>query len=179
MEGTGWELVELRRHPPYPEPVENGATLAENALIKARVGYIRTGEISLADDTGLEVNALNGKPGVISARLAGANASYSDNLNELLRALQNVPEGRRNARFRCVMALAGPGIELTWEGTAEGIILTEPRGSNGFGYDPVFWSPELQKTFAETEPDEKNRFSHRGRALLGLKEALLKLKKRN
>jgi len=176
LNGCGWELLDLSRFPSYPEPSESGLTLTENALFKARVGFIRTGEITLADDTGLEVDALNGEPGVISARYAGENVTYRDNVALLLRELRNVPESRRAARFRCVMALVGPGMEQIWEGVAEGTILSEPRGENGFGYDPVFWSPELQKTFAEADPEEKNQVSHRARALASLKGVLLRLK---
>ena len=176
LDGSGWEAVGLDRFSPYSDPPEDGLTLLDNALSKAREGFRRTGLISLADDTGLEVDALDGRPGVRSARYAGENASYQDNVSLLLRELDGVPPAGRTARFRCVMALVGQGVERWWKGTAEGVILTEPRGASGFGYDPVFWSPELGMTFAEASPAEKNRVSHRGRALRGLIKVLAELK---
>jgi len=174
LEGTGWVVLGLDDFKPYPEPVEDGKTMLENALIKARAGFKQTGVLALADDSGLEVDALDGRPGVHSARYAGADATYEDNVDLLLRELDNVPTERRNARFRCVMALVGPGVEQWWEGVAEGLITEDKRGHSGFGYDPVFWSPELGKTFAEASSEDKNRVSHRGRALIGLSNVLNK-----
>ena len=173
--GTSWEVVGLNEVPAYPEPIEDAETLAENALIKAREGFRRTGLLTLADDTGLETDALNGRPGVWSARYAGPNATYEDNVKLLLEELADVPAERRTARFRTVMALVGADVERTWEGVAEGVILAEKQGANGFGYDPVFWSPELGRTFAEAGLDEKNEVSHRGRALRLLAAELEKL----
>ena len=172
LKGTGWEVVALADLPPYPEPPEDGETLAENALIKAREGFQHSGLLTLADDTGLEVDALGGRPGVHSARYAGQNATYADNVKLLLEELDGVPGSARTARFRTAMALVGEGVEECWEGIAEGRILTEPTGIDGFGYDPVFLSPELGVTFAEASPDEKNRVSHRGRALRMLADRL-------
>jgi len=168
LNDSGWEVAGLDQFPPYPEPLEGGLTLLDNALRKAREGFSRTGFYALADDTGLEVDALDGRPGVLSARYAGEDASYNDNVSLLLHELDGVPHDRRTARFRCVMALVGPQLERWWEGTVEGVILTKPRGSSGFGYDPIFWSPELGMTFAEATPDQKNRVSHRSRALRGM-----------
>jgi len=172
LEGSGWDVAGLDDFPPYPETVEDGETLLENALLKARDGYRHTRLITLADDSGLEVDGLNGRPGIHSARYAGENATYEDNVDLLLRELEDVPESERTARFRCVMALIGPDIERWWEGVSEGIIIDEKRGKSGFGYDPVFWSPELGMTFAEATAADKNRVSHRGRALKGLVNVL-------
>ena len=172
LEESGWNVAGLDDFPPYPETVEDGETLLENALLKARDGYRHTNLITLADDSGLEVDGLNGRPGIHSARYAGENATYEDNVDLLLRELKDVPAPDRTAHFRCVMALVGPGIERWWEGVSEGVILDERRGESGFGYDPVFWSPELGMTFAEATAEDKNRVSHRGRALKGLANIL-------
>lgn len=155
---------------PYVEPEETGNTLTENALIKAREGFNRTGLPTLADDSGLEVEALGGAPGVYSSRYAGENATYADNVRKLLAEMESLPSESRSARFRCVMALVFAGSEQIREGSTEGFITIAPRGESGFGYDPVFYAPELNKTFAEADPDEKNRVSHRGRALQRLAE---------
>lgn len=152
----------------FPEPAETGDTLAENALIKARAAFAQTGVTAIADDTGLEVDALGGLPGVRSARFAGPGADYAANLRLLLERLAEVADPLRTARFRCVVALVDDGREATFEGTVEGLITRAPRGFNGFGYDPVFFCPEIGKTFAEAEPEEKHRVSHRGRALRAL-----------
>lgn len=165
---TSWQVLGLVDFPPYPEPAEDGDTLLENALQKAHEGYKRTGVLTLADDTGLEIESLNGRPGVHSARYAGLNATYAENVTRVLEELNGVPHEKRFARFRCVMALIGDQVEKWWEGISEGIILEEPVGYNGFGYDPVFWSMDLKQTFAEATSEAKNRVSHRGRALAGL-----------
>jgi XTP/dITP diphosphohydrolase len=144
---------------------ESGASFEENALIKA-VEYARqTGMIALADDSGLEVDALGGEPGIRSARYAGAGASDEDRVRFLLSRLAGVPPERRGARFRCVIALATPeGKTATCEGQCEGVIALEPKGTHGFGYDPVFYFPQFGKTMAELTPEEKAKVSHRGRA---------------
>jgi len=148
-----------------PDPDESGATLEENARIKALAAFGATGLWSLADDSGLEVDALAGAPGVISARFAGPGCTFADNNAKLLALLEDVPAERRTARFRCVAALARDAetVEL-FEGVVHGTITHEPRGTAGFGYDPVFFVPELGCTFAEASPEDKNRLSHRGRA---------------
>lgn len=176
LDSTGWEVVGLSDLPSYPEPIEDGETLAENALIKAREGFLQSGMLTLADDTGLEVDALDGRPGIYSARYAGENATYADNVILLIREMSGVPEPMRTARFRTVMALVGEDSEECWEGVAEGRIVSESISGKGFGYDPVFWSPELGQTFAEASSAEKNRVSHRGRALQILAERLKNLK---
>ncbi len=169
---SGWDVIGLDSIPLYPEPPEDQDTLQGNALQKASEGYRQSGILTLADDSGLEVDALNGRPGIYSARYAGEKATYADNVNLLLKELSGVPNQQRTARFLCVMALVGKDFEQTWSGASEGVITTDPIGFDGFGYDPVFYSLELMKTFAEASPDEKNRASHRGRALIGLKQIL-------
>ncbi len=146
-------------------PEETGATFEENALLKARYYADASGILALADDSGLVVDALNGEPGIHSARYAGEDATDSERVRFLLANLEGIPWHRRIARFRCVVALVWPGgAEETFHGGREGYITLEPRGLNGFGYDPVFYVPELEKTFGELEPEVKNRCSHRAEA---------------
>ena len=153
---------------------ETGVTFSENAILKARYYAQHTGEYCLADDSGLEVDALDGAPGVYSARYSGEGATDAANNQKLLLALQDVPPEKRTARFRSVLALAGPdGSLLLADGTCEGVILAEPKGDGGFGYDPLFWMPDQQKTLAEMTLQEKNAISHRGNALKVLKQKLL------
>jgi XTP/dITP diphosphohydrolase len=158
-------VYSLSNFSPYPPPIENGVDLNENALIKARVGFERTGVLTIADDTGLEVDALDGKPGVFSARYAGENATYDSNLRKVLNDLNAIPNAIRTALFRTAMALVGEGFEHCWEGVCKGKITAKPMTTTGFGYDPIFWSTELKKTFSEASREEKNKVSHRGRAL--------------
>lgn len=147
-------------------PEETGDSLEENALIKVRAVAEASLKLSLADDTGLEVDALGGRPGVRAARFAGPNPTYADNMNYLLEKMKDVPKGRRKARFRTVLALGlWEGRYHTVEGVLEGEITTEPLGHNGFGYDPVFFVPASGKTLAEMNIEEKNMISHRGKAL--------------
>jgi len=158
----------------FPELKEEGSTLEENAISKAMVTCRFTGLPSLADDTGLEVEALNGAPGVISARFAGETATYDENNRKLLSLLEGLPKQKRNAVFRCVIAIAFAEQDVqTVEGRAEGIIVEKPRGKQGFGYDPLFYFPPLGRTFAELSPHEKNRVSHRAKALARAKELLV------
>ena len=153
---------------------ETGVTFSENAILKARYYAQHTGEYCLADDSGLEVDALGGAPGVYSARYSGQGATDAANNQKLLLALQDVPPEKRTARFRSVLALAGPdGSLLLADGTCEGLILSEPKGDGGFGYDPLFWLPDQQKTLAEMTLQQKNAISHRGNALKVLKQKLL------
>lgn len=161
--------------PPHA-PAETGQTFAENALLKAQYYFSHTGLLALADDSGLEVDALGGAPGICSARYAGENATDAERLAKLLDELQDVPDEQRTARFRCAIALVGV-IEVApekqvFEGVCEGLITREPRGVNGFGYDPVFFDQQLQRTFAELQPEEKAARSHRGRALAAALEFL-------
>jgi XTP/dITP diphosphohydrolase len=158
-------VKDLRDFPPYPEPAEDGVTLEENALIKARAAFRQTGLPAIADDTGLEVYYLLGAPGVFSARYAGENASYEANCAKLLRELTQVPERKRQARFRCAIAYVDKTCEQCFEGKVEGKILLLPRGTSGFGYDPIFQPEGYDRTFAELTAEEKNAISHRGRAI--------------
>ncbi|MFQ6606640.1 MAG: RdgB/HAM1 family non-canonical purine NTP pyrophosphatase [Fidelibacterota bacterium] len=161
----GVTILTLDQFPDISELEESGATILDNALLKARQVNKFTTLPSLADDTGLEVDALGGKPGVRSSRWAGLNATYQDNVNKLLAKLGSVPTEKRTARFRTVLAFVNCTHEFTVEGFLEGTITHTPRGTNGFGYDPVFFVPSLQKTVAELSTEEKNRISHRGQAL--------------
>ena len=160
----------------FPDPPETGATLEENAKIKAVEIYQGTGIPALADDSGLEVDFLKGQPGVMSSRFAGPGCTYADNNRKLLHLLEGIGEEKRTARFRCVaaLALAENDIRL-FEGTVEGWITTKLRGKEGFGYDPVFFFPELGKTFAEISQEEKNKYSHRGRAFRKVAEFIREL----
>ncbi len=155
---------------------ETGSTFEENAIQKATACARLSGLLTLADDSGLEVDALGGAPGVHSKRYAGPDASDEDRIRKLLTELKGVPPEKRTARFRCVIAVATPeGEVITAEGTVEGVIATEPRGHHGFGYDPVFYLPDRGCTMAELPPEEKNRISHRARAAQAIKASLLEL----
>lgn len=154
---------------------ENGSTYEENALIKARAVAAATGDIVLADDSGLEIDSLGGEPGVYSARYLGEDTSYSVKNANLIERLQGVPDEKRTARFVCAIAAVLPdGQELTTRAAIEGRIGYEEKGSGGFGYDPIFYVPELHKTTAELTGEEKNLVSHRGKALQLMKEELKK-----
>lgn len=153
------------------EVEETGLTFVENAILKARNAAQQSGLPAIADDSGLEVDALNGAPGIYSARYAGKDASDEQNLQKLLQDLKDVPEAERTARFQCLMVFlrhADDPTPLICQGTWEGIITFEPKGENGFGYDPVFYVPEQQCTSAELPAETKNRLSHRGQALRAL-----------
>jgi XTP/dITP diphosphohydrolase len=156
----------LPRPQSIPEVEETGGTLTENALLKARALVAATGQAAVADDTGLEVAALGGAPGVYSSRFAGEHASYADNVAKLVADLRDVPTGQRQARFRTVAVAVWPdGRQEIAEGIVDGVIATAPRGDNGFGYDPVFVPTDGDgRTMAEMTPAEKNAISHRGRA---------------
>jgi XTP/dITP diphosphohydrolase len=159
---------------------ESGMTFEENARIKAVAYAQESGLLTLADDSGLEVDALEGAPGVHSARYAGPGTSDADRYRRLLAALAGVPAGQRSARFRCVVALAQPGgVVQTADGTCEGEIGLEPRGEHGFGYDPVFIvAGRGGRTMAELSPEEKNRISHRARAVTAIRPVLIELLRR-
>ena len=157
----------------WPEVEETGQTYLENAALKARAVTAATGLPAVADDSGIEVDALGGKPGPRSARYAGEGASDDENLRTLIRALAGVPESGRTARYRCVAALAFPAGDLRWaEGICEGTLVGAPRGSGGFGYDPIFVPEGWDRTMAELPPEEKDRISHRGRAFRALRSML-------
>ena len=175
LRGIPFEIVTLTDEGITTEVAETGSTFEANARLKATALADESGLLTLADDSGLEVDALGGAPGVLSARYAGEGASASVRLSFLLDKLKGIPEDERAARFRCVIAIALPEgrVEL-FSGDCPGMITTAPRGYNGFGYDPVFYVPELGKTMAELPPEEKNRISHRARATEKAREALLK-----
>ncbi len=154
-------------------PDETGSTYADNALVKARAAAELTGSLAFGDDSGLEVDALDGAPGLFTARFGGAGLDDRGRWELLLTRLRGVPPAQRTARFRCVIALAGAGRpESVVEGVAEGVIADAPRGARGFGYDPVFFYPPLGRTFAELSDAEKARVSHRGLALAAARRLL-------
>lgn len=164
----GWEVSDLTAHPEIPAPEETGATFAANAAIKALAAAARLDGLVLSDDSGLEVDALGGAPGVISARFAGPQATDADNRARLLRELAaDGARGKaRSARFRCVMALAERGTVLgTFDGAVEGVIINAERGTGGFGYDALFVPEGFCETFAQLPATTKNQLSHRARAL--------------
>ena len=155
---------------------ETGNTFEANAILKAETVAALLGKVVIADDSGLEIDALQGAPGVYSARFAGSGKSDEDNIDKVLEKLVLVPEEERTARFRCVLAVAGPGMETeTFSGSCEGLILSERKGENGFGYDPIFYVPVKNRAMAELSPEEKNEISHRGAALVKLQEKLPQL----
>ena len=177
LSDLGIRIRTLAEFPDAPEVAEDGQTCEANAVKKAQAIMQHTGRTAVADDTGLEVDALGGRPGVHAARYAGPNATYEDNWRKLLRELEGVPPERRRARFITVAAIARPSAKVeVLDGVLEGLIAEEPAGTQGFGYDPVFFVPEAGKTLAELTADEKNRISHRARALAKVRNMLGKLK---
>lgn len=175
MEDSGYEIVSLKEAGISADIIENGTTFEENALIKAETIAKLTGELALADDSGLEVDYLDKAPGIYSARFLGEDTGYDVKNQYILDKLKDVPQSGRSARFVCAIALAdGKGNTWTKRATIEGYIGYEARGENGFGYDPIFMVPEYNKTTAELSIDEKNKISHRAKALKAMKEELLK-----
>jgi len=173
LRGLGVEICLLSEYPDIGDIEETGTTLLENSLLKAHTVHDRTGLPAIADDTGLEVDALDGAPGVYSARFSGADATYEDNVNKLLSVMEEVSDDMRSARFRTVISFVDGNQELWTEGHIDGKIIDFPRGNAGFGYDPVFYIPQLEKTFAELSTEEKNKISHRGLALQKLRKILV------
>jgi XTP/dITP diphosphohydrolase len=173
---TDWPVawVTVENNPgPWPDVEETGTTYLENAELKARAVAAALGEPAMADDSGIEVDALGGRPGPRSARFAGESATDERNLEELIRSLKGVPASGRTARYRCVAVLALPDGRTTHaEGICEGGLVPKPRGSRGFGYDPIFVPAGWDRTMAELTDEEKDRISHRGRALRALREAI-------
>lgn len=169
----GYEILSMKEAGVDVDIVEDGETFEENAVIKATTVMKATGSIVLADDSGLEVDYLNKEPGVMSARYMGENTSYRIKNQIIIDRLDGVPDEKRTARFVCVIAAAFPdGRVETRRGTIEGRIAYEPAGENGFGYDPIFYYPEKKMTTAQLSPEEKNKVSHRGKALRLIKEVL-------
>lgn len=162
----GIEVISLKDLDEPIEVEETGTTFEENAILKAEETAKILGKWVISDDSGLEIDALNGEPGVYSARYAGEPKDDEANIDKALNSLKDVPEGSRDARFRCVLAIAGPGIETkTFSGSCDGSILFERHGENGFGYDPIFYVPSEGKAMAELTPAEKAAISHRGVAM--------------
>ena len=159
------KILSLNDFPFIGEIEEVGKTLLENSMIKAKTVHNLTQLPVIADDTGLEVEALNGAPGIYSARYAGEDVTYEDNVNKLLAEMENIPLENRKAQFRTVISFVDKDRELWTEGRIKGIIGESAKGKNGFGYDPVFFVPELEKTFSELSIGEKNKISHRGLAM--------------
>ncbi len=167
------EILSMKEAGIEADIVENGSTFEENALIKAKEVCKLAGEMVLADDSGLEIDYLNGEPGIYSARYMGEDTSYHIKNKNLIDRLEGVPDEKRTARFVCAIAAAFPdGRNFVVRGTIEGIIGYEERGENGFGYDPIFYLPEKGVSTAELPPEEKNSISHRGNALRKMKEFL-------
>lgn len=166
------KLLSLEDFPEIGEIIEDGKTLEENALIKARTVNQLTSLPAISDDTGLFVDALNGDPGIYSARYAGENSTYLDNVNKMLHEMKNIPEGKRQARFSTVMAYVDGKRELIAEGFVKGIISNKIKGIGGFGYDSIFYIRNKGKTFSEMSIEEKNLISHRSRAIDALKAKL-------
>jgi len=174
LQGYPIEIKNLSDFGPIPEVIEDGETFDDNAYKKASFISRILGYPALADDSGLCVTALGGAPGVYSARYAGENTTDQDNVDKLLDAMKN--EENRKAAFECVISIAVPtGAALTYEGRCEGVLTREPAGNNGFGYDPLFFFPELNKTFAQLSMDEKARVSHRGKALQEITQEMDKI----
>jgi len=174
LQGMPVRLIPLSDYPDAPELIEEGATYAENAIHKALTVARFTGKWALGDDTGLEVDALDGQPGLYSARFAGEGVTFADNKRKLLQLMESVPTEKRTAVFRTVLALVSPsGKSHVVEGLLRGRITDHEQGTGGFGYDTLFYLPEWGKTYAELTADEKNRISHRARAVQKLKERLL------
>jgi XTP/dITP diphosphohydrolase len=175
LEGLPFRVLSLQDLGVSMTVEETGVTFAENALLKAKAYCASAGMLTMADDSGLVVDALNGRPGVLSARYGGEELSDPERVELLLKEMEDVPWAKRTARFRCVIALAWPGGQVeTVEGVVEGIIQYEPEGSNGFGYDPIFHLADRGCTTAQLSTSEKNRISHRGQAVRKAAELLTK-----
>lgn len=177
LRGSGWSFSSLQSFPGVDTPAESGATYADNAILKAQFYAVSTGMFALADDSGLEVEALAGAPGVYSARYAGENASDADRRALLLSELAKIPNANRRARFVSVVAISDPqgSVLNVSEGICEGTIIFSSRGDGGFGYDPLFVPDGYNQTFAELSEDVKNLISHRARALMNTRDYLSQL----
>ena len=167
---TNIKVHTLKNFPEIDEIIEDGNTLEENAFIKSRTVFNKTGIPTISDDTGLFVDALNGDPGIFSARYAGENCSYDDNVNKLLIDMKNIDNSLRTATFKTVVTYVSKDLELVAEGSVKGLITRKPYGRKGFGYDPIFYVFSENKTFAEMNINEKQKCSHRGNAIANLKK---------
>ena len=176
LKGLGLRIHALSDFSGIPEIEEDGKSFAENALKKARFYSKYFGKVTIADDSGLEVDGLNGSPGIYSARYAGEGASSQENNRKLLGEMEDLPISKRGARFKCILAVASPGgREVIAEGSCKGRIGFREKGKRGFGYDPLFVLPKSKKTMAELSLVEKNRISHRGKALRKLRKRIVAL----
>ena len=175
LHGVPFHLRHLADFPGVVLPPEGETSYADNALGKARAVAAATGELALADDSGIEVDALSGRPSVLSARYGGAGLTDPERCRVMLEEMAGVPAERRGVRFRCLIAIVCPreGRETTMEGVVEGVLLEAPRGAGGFGYDPIFFYPPLDQSFAEISAEEKNRVSHRAQACRRARQWLL------
>ena len=167
---TNIKVYTLKDFPEIDDIIEDGDTLEANAFIKSRTVFNKTGIPTISDDTGLFISALNGEPGIFSARYSGENCSYIDNVNKVLTEMNNIDISLREATFKTVVTYVSKDLELVAEGSVKGIITKKPKGNKGFGYDPIFYVPELQKTFAEMDINEKQKISHRSRAIDNLQK---------
>ncbi|WP_282019961.1 XTP/dITP diphosphatase [Planomicrobium okeanokoites] len=173
LEPMGYKVLTLHDVAPHMDVEETGETFEANAILKAEAIAQELQATVIADDSGLEIDALDGEPGVYSARYSGDERNDESNIDKVLQKMVQVPDSEKTARFRCVLALASPGKEtILFEGTCEGFITDERKGENGFGYDPIFYVPALDKTMAEMKPSEKASVSHRGNAIRELGEAM-------
>lgn len=168
LNNSSIEIVTLKTYPNIGEIVEDGQTLIENAFIKSRTVFNLTNIPTISDDTGLFVDALDGEPGIYSARYAGENCTYVDNVNKLLNDMSNIKKSLRSATFKTVVTYVSKDLELVAEGSVKGFITEKPKGENGFGYDPIFNVEKLNKTFAEMTMNEKKSISHRSKAINNL-----------
>ena len=167
---TNIKVYTLKDFPEIDDIIEDGNTLEANAFIKSRTVFNKTGIPTISDDTGLFISALNGEPGIFSARYSGENCSYIDNVNKVLTEMNNIDISLREATFKTVVTYVSKDLELVAEGSVKGIITKKPKGNKGFGYDPIFYVPELQRTFAEMDINEKQKISHRSRAIDNLQK---------
>ncbi|MED1204835.1 XTP/dITP diphosphatase [Heyndrickxia acidicola] len=176
LEPYGFRVKTLLDIPNSIDVDETGSTFEENAILKAEAISMQYNIITIADDSGLVVDALDGRPGVYSARYAGEAKNDQENMDKVLIEMETIPDSQRTARFYCALAVAVPGKKtITVSGTCEGKILRQPQGTNGFGYDPIFWVPAKEQTLAQLQADEKNKISHRGMALKKLSAILNEL----
>lgn len=173
LEGTGFEAISMKQAGFDPDIVEDGTTFEENALKKAMAVHELSGEYVMADDSGLCIDALDGAPGIYSARFCGEDSTYEEKFKKIFEMLADVPEEQRTAQFVCAIAVVRPdGTSFTVRGECRGVLHEKPMGENGFGYDPIFYVPEFGMTTAQMEPEVKNSISHRGRALRAMVEKL-------
>ncbi len=173
LEGTGFEAISMKQAGFNPDIVEDGTTFEENALKKAMAVHELSGEYVMADDSGLCIDALDGAPGIYSARFCGEDSTYEEKFRKIFEMLADVPEDKRTAQFVCAIAVVKPdGTSFTVRGECRGVLHEKPVGENGFGYDPIFYVPEFGMTTAQMEPEVKNSISHRGRALRAMVEKL-------